>query len=235
MSEGRFAYRKQLEQLRSKLSENRPSPFKYDTAQEQLSTVKQEGLMRPNKPTKVPEQEGMSKGIGMAIAEALAGDAPEYMEGSSPKPQLKPYEIPADDSRVDFVAKLIQSESSGDSEASYTDKKGRSYVGHGQFGKARLKDYMNATGDKFSQQQFKNSPELQAKVMEWHIHSIDKAISETEGAEKWDRDGLRAVAHLGGTTGMKKFVKTNGKYNPKDELGTSLFKYYHKFSNKPTS
>lgn len=231
MSEGRFAYRKQLEQLRSKLSENRPSPFKHKSSDEQLKEVKQEGLMRPSKQPEVQPEAGMSKGIGMAIAEALADDAPEYMEGSSPKPQLKPYEIPTDDSRVGFVAKLIESESSGDSEASYTDKKGRSYVGHGQFGKSRLKDYMNATGEKFSQQEFKKSPELQAKVMEWHIHTIDKAISELDEAGKWDRDGLRAVAHLGGTAGMKKFVKSNGKYNPSDELGTSLWKYYNKFKS----
>ena len=49
--------------------------------------------------------------------------------------------------------------------------------------------------------------------------------------EGYDRDGLRAVAHLGGKTGMRKFVQSNGEYNPEDELGTSLKEYYDKFSS----
>lgn len=242
MNDGRFAYRKQLEQLRSKLAENRPSPFKHETAKEQLT--RQEGLMRRMPLMKEEERGDLESvtldkgGIGLALAEALRGDMelPEYMEGSSPRPVLKPYELPAGDSRNDFISKLEFSESSGNTGASRTNKDGRTFVGAGQFGKARLQDYKKATGEKFTQQQFKNNPKLQRKVMDWHIRSIDQAIAETEGAGKWDRDGLRAVAHLGGITGMKQFVETNGKYNPKDEEGTSLFNYYHKFSNKkPTS
>jgi hypothetical protein len=38
------------------------------------------------------------------------------------------------------------------------------------------------------------------------------------------------VAHLGGKHGMKKFVQSAGKYNPSDELGTSLQDYYDKFA-----
>ena len=72
---------------------------------------------------------------------------------------------------------------------------------------------------------------LQAKVAAWHIADIDKTIDglgiNTDG---YDRDGLRAVAHLGGKGGMKKFVRSNGEYNPSDELGTSLQDYYDKFA-----
>lgn len=49
-------------------------------------------------------------------------------------------------------------------------------------------------------------------------------------ATGYDRDGLRAVAHLGGVGGIKKYVRTKGEYNPADELGTSLQSYYDKFS-----
>ena len=41
-------------------------------------------------------------------------------------------------------------------------------------------------------------------------------------AAGYDRDGLRAVAHLGGVGWMQKYVRTKGEYNPADELGTSL-------------
>ena len=63
-------------------------------------------------------------------------------------------------------------------------------------------------------------------------NDIDKAIdSVIDNSAFKNRDGLRAVAHLGGKTGMKKFVQSNGEYNPEDELGTSLLDYYMKFSN----
>ena len=51
-----------------------------------------------------------------------------------------------------------------------------------------------------------------------------------DDAADYDRDGLCAVAHLGGKSGMKKFVQSIGDYNPADELWTSLRSYYDKFS-----
>ena len=132
---------------------------------------------------------------------------------------------------ADFIERLSQSESSGDINAEITIKDGRRYVGALQFGDARLQDYKKATGSSFTQDEFKANSTLQAKVAAWHIADIDKTIDglgiNTDG---YDRDGLRAVAHLGGKSGMKKFVRSNGEYNPSDELGTSLQDYYDKFA-----
>ena len=131
----------------------------------------------------------------------------------------------------DFLERLSQSESSGDSNAEITIADGRRYVGSLQFGDARLQDYKKATGASFTQDEFKANRALQDRVAAWHISDIDKTIDglglNTDG---YDRDGLRAVAHLGGKHGMKKFVQTAGKYNPSDELGTSLQDYYDKFA-----
>ena len=75
-----------------------------------------------------------------------------------------------------------------------------------------------------------------------HLHSthsvavscladIDKNIDELgENSKGYNRDGLRAVAHLGGIGGMKKYVESKGQYDPEDQLGTSLSDYYDKFS-----
>jgi hypothetical protein len=130
-----------------------------------------------------------------------------------------------------FLDKLTQSESSGDSNAEITIQDGRRYVGALQFGDSRLQDYKKATGSSFTQDEFKADSALQDKVAAWHIADIDKTIDglglNTDG---YDRDGLRAVAHLGGKHGMKKFVQSAGKYNPSDELGTSLQDYYDKFA-----
>ena len=79
--------------------------------------------------------------------------------------------------------------------------------------------------------EFKQDPDLQERVVRWHIADIDEAVDTLgDEASGYSRDGLRAVAHLGGKAGMKKFVRSNGEYNPKDELGSSLREYFRKFS-----
>ena len=118
----------------------------------------------------------------------------------------------------DFLARLTQSESGGNSDAQITIADGRRFVGKLQFGAARLADYKAASGKRFTQNQFQNDPALQDEVASWHFNDIDKAIDALgDQAKGYDRDGLRSVAHLG------------GKYNPADELGTSLKDYYTKF------
>ena len=133
--------------------------------------------------------------------------------------------------QLSFLDLLEQSESSGRSDAEITIADGRRFVGSLQFGKTRLNDYQKATGTRFSQDEFIADEALQDAVAAWHIADIDKAINALgDDAAEYDRDGLRAVAHLGGKSGMKKFVRTQGKYNPADKLGTSLQSYYDKFS-----
>lgn len=130
-----------------------------------------------------------------------------------------------------FVQRLIQSESSGRSDAEITIADGRRFVGQLQFGEARLQDYQRATGKSFTQDQFIADEALQARVADWHFADIDKAINGLgDATDGYDRDGLRAVAHLGGIGGMRRFVVTDRDYNPSDELGTSLQDYYSKFS-----
>ena len=147
----------------------------------------------------------------------------------SPEMQIAPKE--PKQMNADFLERLSESESSGDSNAEIAIKDGRRYVGALQVGDARLQDYKKATGSSFTQDEFKANSALQRSVAAWHIADIDKTIDglgiNTDG---YDRDGLRAVAHLGGKSGMKKFVRSNGNYNPSDELGTSLQDYYDKFA-----
>jgi hypothetical protein len=130
-----------------------------------------------------------------------------------------------------FLQRLTQSESSGDTTAEITISDGRTFSGALQFGSARLADYKTATGSSFTQDEFKANTVLQDKVAAWHIADIDKAIDALgDKSSQYNRDGLRAVAHLGGKGGMKKYVQLKGSYNPADELGTSLQDYYDKFA-----
>jgi hypothetical protein len=136
------------------------------------------------------------------------------------------------DSKSSFRDRLAMSESSNNYLERRVNKDGSVYVGQLNFGQARLDDYMKANKVQFTQEQFRTNPALQDKVADWHFADIDRAINSLgNAATKYNMDGLRAVAHLGGITGMIRFVNSGGKINPSDELGTSLLKYYNKFSN----
>jgi hypothetical protein len=131
-----------------------------------------------------------------------------------------------------FMRSLTASESGGRADAEYVTQDGRRHVGLLQFSDARLEDYRNATGETFSQDAFVQDMELQQRVGDWHVADIDKAIDDLGSeAAGYDRDGLRAIAHLGGQGAMRRFVRSNGSYNPSDELGTSLSDYYARFSS----
>ena len=139
-----------------------------------------------------------------------------------------------------FISSLSMSESSNDSQSIRTNKDGRKFAGFLNFGKDRLLDYMRDTGAEFDMDAFIDDPKLQKEVGLWHINSIDKEIAQIKNipADISDQNGLRAVAHLGGIPGMKKFIAsrmpdaTGNAYNTKDELNTTLMSYYTKFSKK---
>ena len=186
--------------------------------------------------------------VGLQRSTVKADAQAEFLEGYASK--LKPAELagtqrdmqshnpvdysdayPEQDKNKAFLNKLAMSESSGDPNAEITIKDGRKFTGALQFGAARLADYKTASGKHFTQDEFKADSALQDKVAAWHIADIDKAIDALgDKTSQYNRDGLRAVAHLGGKGGMKKYVQLKGSYNPADELGTSLQDYYDKFA-----
>lgn len=137
-------------------------------------------------------------------------------------------------------ASLVQNESGGDWTAQ-NDAVGaggaRGHFGRLQFGQARIQDAANAGAipQGTTPQQFINSPELQKRAEAWHWDDVDQNIK----ANGFDRlvgqpingvpitiEGLRAVAHLGGVQGMKRFVETGGAYDPQDRNGTKLSDYF---------
>ena len=110
-----------------------------------------------------------------------------------------------------FKRKMVVSESSGDPNAEITLEDGRTFTGLYQFGDARLSDYREATGAQFTTQEFKEDDQLQQKVADWHFADIQDAIAALGSeVDSYDRNGLMAVAHLGGVGGMKKYVRTKG-------------------------
>lgn len=133
-----------------------------------------------------------------------------------------------------FISSMAMSESSNNSRSLRTNKDGKQFAGFLNIGQEVQDQYMDATGAEFTMDDFRDDPILQNEVALFHIGKLDQAISSIKNIpEKFnDINGLRAVGHLGGANGMKKFVESGGKYNPKDELGTSLMDYFNKFSKK---
>ena len=125
------------------------------------------------------------------------------------------------------------------------------YAGQYQFGASRLADlglYTPAPGEDLKKnewkgtfkiapygvanlQDFLGSPAAQHAAFVAHVADIDKAIAATPGADKFDVNGLRAVAHLGGVGGMQAFIASGGNLNRADSNGTSLKSYYQKFAS----
>ena len=208
-------YLKNLEMARKALIEKIQTSIGEEVPEEMEQETSESGLMRPRmRPENIeraPEQE--AEGMGLALMRGF----------QKPKPR------PEGTDMKSFAIKLKSSESSGKSDAQVELDDGRKMTGAYQFSDARLKDFMKAEGMEFSTETFKRKPKLQEKVFEWHMKDIDSTIDKLDKSATMSRDGLRAVAHLGGKTGMKKFFKTKGKYNPADKFGTKLSDYYNKF------
>ena len=226
---GKGAYLRNLEKVRKALLDNVGNRFSTPTAEEQAEVAK-EGLMRP-KARPVPVEEPQETGFGLSLMQKLERPKarPEHWnpEIKQPTQEDRPSARRGGDANS-FRDRLKRSESSGDSSVQIELEDGRTMTGAYQFGDDRLKDYMKASKTKFSTEEFRKNPDLQEEVFQWHMKDIDSTIDslDTKGLS---RDGLRAVAHLGGKTGMIKYVRSGGKHNPADKFGTSLSKYYNKF------
>lgn len=73
------------------------------------------------------------------------------------------------------------------------------------------------------------------KYMKVNRRKLKKLIDKYEGKVingiKITESGILAASHLAGAGGVKKFLRSGGKYNPADGYGTKLTHYLKKFSN----
>jgi len=136
-----------------------------------------------------------------------------------------------------FLDAIAERESSSDPK-----KVNRSgYLGKYQFGKTALKEV--GLEDSVDVVKFKKNPDV------WPEKSQDKAMTnllkknkgylgdyfnkfdgKIIGGIKITKSGLLAASHLLGAKNVKKFLKSNGKFVPKDGFGTPLTQYLKKFA-----
>jgi hypothetical protein len=112
------------------------------------------------------------------------------------------------------------------------------YLGKYQFGETTLERFRI-----YNTEAFLKNPELQenaflayCKVNKWILrkdikNSVGKIINGVEITES----GILAAAHLSGAGNVKKYLRSNGKYNLSDAYGASIYLYMKKFAGYDVS
>jgi hypothetical protein len=187
-----------------------------------------EGLMRRSMEESEDQQEDMLTTLSRYIVDARAS-----MGEATPLSNLERETDVVPSTFDNFANAMMMAESGGRSGVQITAKSSgreQTMTGLFQFSEDRLADYKKSTGQDFSVEDFRNNPDLQRRVFNWHIGDIDRVIDQNNLLEQgYTRDGLRAVAHLGGVSGMIRYANSRGEYNPSDKFGTSLSDYYNRF------
>jgi hypothetical protein len=137
-----------------------------------------------------------------------------------------------------FPSSLIGTESGGNFGAANNVEGagGTGHFGRLQFSQGRLAEAKTAgvMPRNMTPEDFLKNPEVQKAVETWHFSDIKNFIGSNDLARfvgtvikgvPVTLDGMLAVAHLGGKGGLKKFLESNGSYNPSDAYGTSLLDY----------
>ena len=164
------------------------------------------------------------QGANRAAAEREAANA-AFMQSMFPQQDISQATLPPS-----YSERLAGTESGGD----YGVVNAEGFGGKYQFGQPRLDDYNKATGQNVTMGQFLASPRIQESAQEWNVgdtddyiskNSLDQYIGQSVGGVAMTQDGLRAMAHLGGNNGMRKFLESGGQYNPADSNGTRLSDY----------
>lgn len=162
--------------------------------------------------------------LGREEARKQFGDARPYQQDTVPD-----VGAPSGDGIDDFNRSLARTESGGN----YQVTNSEGYGGKYQFGQARLNDYNRAHGANVKVSDLTmgtpEARELTERVQRWHVGDIDADLGDLVGAtvkgQTLDANAIRAMAHLGGKGGARKYVESGGKYDPADSNGTRLSHY----------
>ena len=132
---------------------------------------------------------------------------------------------------------LIRTESGGNFGASndVAAAGGTGHYGFLQFSPARLNEAIAAgVVSQMTPQEFLANEDAQIAAANWHFSDIDGFI-QNQGLNQYigheihgtplTINSMRAVAHLGGQTGLMRYLESFGQYNPSDAFGTSLSDY----------
>jgi hypothetical protein len=137
--------------------------------------------------------------------------------------------MPAPGSPALSISGINESLAATESGGNYSVVNSEGYTGKYQWGQARLDDYNRASGTSFTLDQFRSDPALQERAQAWHVQDITSQTGDLVGrvvnGVTMTPAAIVAMAHLGGIGGARKYVETNGAYDPADSNGTNLSDY----------
>lgn len=151
---------------------------------------------------------------------------------------VKPFEIhytpKADRLYVGFKEALAFKESRGN----YRKVNSLGYLGKYQFGEStlnRIRIYDTSS--------FLNDPKQQEEAFyalcslnKWIlIRDIKRSVGKKINGIEITESGILAAAHLAGAGNVKKYLRTNGSFNPNDAYGADVEMYMKKFAGYDTS
>lgn len=198
-----------------------------------------------------------------AIAQASEGrQAAEYQDGVNARTELRGLTgavvgANTEGNQIGFTrdapASLVVTESGGNFGArnNATGLSGRAgHFGRVQFGRDRFDEAVRAgvvpkgmTIEQFGSNT-SEAKRVQKQAEDWHFADIQQFIDDENlsnhigknmGGVVVTRDGLVAMAHLGGKNGMRRFLETKGLYNPADDNGTQLSDYLKTHAGNSTA
>lgn len=169
--------------------------------------------------------------------EVVLSEAMQSYERMKARQQMEQMKIMYSIGLENFLEHLAERESSGNPNVINT----YGYIGKYQFGRAALKEvgYSDVTTLKFRKDPniFPEAAQDDAviKLMKINRSRLAKMIMKWEGKVVngivITEAGLLAAAHLAGAGGVKRFLNSNGSYNPSDGYGTALTKYLKEFQH----
>jgi hypothetical protein len=167
----------------------------------------------------------------MTMRNALAPQAPQQQTQPEMAPDYLALALGGGPTNqaADFRAAIRAAESSGD----YGVVNSLGYTGAYQFGQERLDDFNRTYGLSLTTDDLRTNPALQERVADWHFADIDRQLGHLAGASvnglPLTQNALRAMAHLGGLSGARRYVRTGGRYDPADINDTNLSDYHRRF------
>jgi len=177
-------------------------------------------------------------GLGRSYAPNLWSDySYEEIQNRLEKLYLIDQEILYQENLKNFKSAIAARESSDN----WKEYNPYGYIGKFQFGKAALEitgfghvdfvDFMN-NPSVFPEKDQERAMDSLLNINEFILKSyIDKFDGEyLMDTVRVTRTGLLAAAHLAGPGNVKRFLETEGEYNPRDKMGTSLSDYLTTFA-----
>ena len=171
-------------------------------------------------------------------------NAVETPEKNEEKENITPVEVVEDTNDGSIL--FLQKDFTGFKEAlAFKESQGKyrtvntlGYLGKYQFGKTTLERFRIYNTDHFLR-----SPELQertfkayCKVNKWILRKdIQRSVGKTINGIRVTESGILAAAHLSGAGNVKKYLRSNGKYNLRDAYGASIELYLKKFAGYDVS